>query len=63
MKIVHVASELFPYIKTGGLADVAASLPRRRSRAEASSMEAILAPRTAADREAASNAESIKSGA
>ncbi|MFI5357975.1 MAG: glycogen/starch synthase, partial [Opitutales bacterium] len=26
MKIVHVASELFPYIKTGGLADAVASL-------------------------------------
>jgi len=26
MKIVHVASELFPYAKTGGLADAAASL-------------------------------------
>lgn len=26
MKIVHVASELFPYVKTGGLADAVASL-------------------------------------
>jgi len=26
MKIVHVASELFPYVKTGGLADAAGSL-------------------------------------
>lgn len=26
MKIVHVASELFPYVKTGGLADAAAAL-------------------------------------
>ena len=26
MKIVHVASELFPYVKTGGLADAASSL-------------------------------------
>ncbi len=26
MKIVHAASELFPYVKTGGLADAAASL-------------------------------------
>ncbi len=28
MKIVHVASELFPYVKTGGLADAAGSLAR-----------------------------------
>ena len=28
MKIVHVASELFPYIKTGGLADAVGSLSR-----------------------------------
>jgi starch synthase len=26
MKIVHVASELFPYIKTGGLADAVGAL-------------------------------------
>ncbi|MDE3084312.1 MAG: glycogen/starch synthase, partial [Verrucomicrobiota bacterium] len=26
MKIVHVASEMFPYVKTGGLADVVGSL-------------------------------------
>ena len=26
MKIVHVASELFPYLKTGGLADAVGSL-------------------------------------
>ena len=26
MKIVHVASELYPYVKTGGLADAVASL-------------------------------------
>lgn len=26
MKIVHAASELFPYVKTGGLADAVASL-------------------------------------
>ena len=26
MKIVHVASELFPYMKTGGLADAVAAL-------------------------------------
>ena len=26
MKIVHVASELFPYVKTGGLADAVGSL-------------------------------------
>ena len=25
MKIVHAASELFPYVKTGGLADAVAS--------------------------------------
>ncbi|HWA85710.1 MAG TPA: glycogen synthase GlgA [Opitutus sp.] len=28
MKIVHVASELFPYVKTGGLADAVGSLAR-----------------------------------
>ena len=28
MKILHVASEAFPLIKTGGLADVAYALPR-----------------------------------
>ena len=26
MKIVHAASELFPYIKTGGLADAVGAL-------------------------------------
>lgn len=26
MKIVHVASEMFPYVKTGGLADAVAAL-------------------------------------
>ncbi|MCC6415864.1 MAG: glycogen/starch synthase, partial [Opitutaceae bacterium] len=26
MKIVHVASELFPFVKTGGLADAVAAL-------------------------------------
>ena len=26
MKIVHVASELFPYVKTGGLADAVGAL-------------------------------------
>ena len=26
MKIVHVASELYPYVKTGGLADAVGSL-------------------------------------
>ena len=28
MKILFVASELFPYVKTGGLGDVMAALPR-----------------------------------
>ena len=28
MKIVHVASEFFPYVKTGGLADAVGSLVR-----------------------------------
>ncbi len=28
MKIVHAASEFFPYAKTGGLADVAGALPK-----------------------------------
>lgn len=32
MKIVHVASEMFPYIKTGGLADVVGSLSRTLAR-------------------------------
>ena len=27
MKIVQVASELYPYVKTGGLADVVGALP------------------------------------
>ena len=27
MRILHVASEIFPLVKTGGLADVAAALP------------------------------------
>ncbi len=27
MKVLHVASELFPFIKTGGLADVLGALP------------------------------------
>jgi starch synthase len=32
MKIVHVASELFPYIKTGGLADAVSALARMLAR-------------------------------
>jgi starch synthase len=32
MNIVHVASEMFPYIKTGGLADVVGSLARELAR-------------------------------
>ncbi|WP_221032528.1 glycogen synthase GlgA [Actomonas aquatica] len=32
MKIVHVASEMFPYVKTGGLADVVGSLARALAR-------------------------------
>ncbi|MCK4968249.1 MAG: glycogen synthase, partial [Candidatus Aenigmarchaeota archaeon] len=32
LKIVHVASEISPYIKTGGLADVVRSLPRALKR-------------------------------
>jgi starch synthase len=32
MKILHVASEAYPFIKTGGLADVSASLPRTQAR-------------------------------
>ncbi|HPP46602.1 MAG TPA: glycogen/starch synthase, partial [Accumulibacter sp.] len=27
MRILHVASEIFPLVKTGGLADVVAALP------------------------------------
>ncbi len=32
MKIVHVASEMFPYVKTGGLADVVGALARELAR-------------------------------
>ncbi len=32
MRILHVASEAYPFIKTGGLADVCASLPRAQAR-------------------------------
>lgn len=32
MRIVHVASEMFPYVKTGGLADVVGSLSRELAR-------------------------------
>jgi starch synthase len=32
MKVLHVASEVAPYSKTGGLADVLAALPRAQSR-------------------------------
>ncbi len=32
MRILHVASEAYPLIKTGGLADVCASLPRAQAR-------------------------------
>lgn len=34
MNIVHVASEMFPYIKTGGLADVVGALARELARRE-----------------------------
>ncbi|HEX2101683.1 MAG TPA: glycogen synthase GlgA [Candidatus Synoicihabitans sp.] len=33
MKIVHVASEMFPYVKTGGLADAVGALARTLARA------------------------------
>ena len=32
MNVVYVASEVFPFFKTGGLADVMYSLPRKMSR-------------------------------
>ncbi len=32
MRILHVASEAYPFMKTGGLADVCASLPRAQAR-------------------------------
>lgn len=34
MKIVHVASEMFPYVKTGGLADVVGALAKELARKE-----------------------------
>ena len=33
MRILHVCSELYPLLKTGGLADVAAALPPAQVRA------------------------------
>ena len=35
MRVLHVAAELFPLVKTGGLADVAAALPPALARAGA----------------------------
>ena len=35
MKVLHVAAEVFPLIKTGGLADVAGALPPALQRAGA----------------------------
>ena len=32
MKVLHVAAEVFPLVKTGGLADVVAALPAALAR-------------------------------
>jgi starch synthase len=32
MQVLSVASEVYPLVKTGGLADVAGALPRRSAR-------------------------------
>src|SRR5690625_1558125 len=42
MRIVHAASELFPFVKTGGLADAAGSLTR--SLAEMGNEVAVFLP-------------------
>ena len=48
MRVLHVASEVYPLIKTGGLADVAAALPaplsadRRRCRDSGAGYPAVL---------------------
>jgi starch synthase len=59
MKIVHVASELFPFMKTGGLADAAAGLSR--ALAQAGHDVAFFLPgyRAALEQAAAANAERV----
>jgi len=58
MKVLHVASEVAPYSKTGGLADVAAGLPSARS--DLGIQVKVLSPLYACVRKAAPDLGSVK---